>query len=652
MDRINLKSGLIISEILHRTVMPSETIARVEKYLSYKAITELSCLDDMEIPVFAVIYNDIGNAYWGKGLDRELAKASALMELVERTNSGSTDKNRIIKASYNDMRDRAVSRFDLVPTNIQRDLYTREIYDSLEIPWYPCYSLFQDREVYLPASLVGLNVNEDFSDREDTNGLASGNTIEEAVNHALCELIERHAFDIYYFNNTSMEMIDPFSCRIELIHGLAENLVKKGYSFYLADITRDLPVPVVSLMMRKEGEDPCKAFTYLSSPGCHPHPEIAFLRCITEIAQTRARYLYGKAVFKEYQARTSRPEELFNHDLSRRMKHSSKKGFDQMRNICSKDLKTELDIILDYLKKKGMQVYIADLTSPGIPIPTVRVIVRNLQPVISADMQHDSQFSRVSFHLKDYTDILRFAEHNRKERVKNEDRIIEGDCGILKIRLCHLYLTIRDYDRGLDISEKLYQQDPSCRSYGMLYGEFLKRKKRYNESAHVFEALMKAAGERKDIIEIAYQLVEIYDFMNKPEQSEEYISLILGLYPPRKLPSQPELRTLYIKAQLRRLNSDIKKAESVYQKERSPYHADRLFQMHFQKRDFKKALFYASEVVDQNPELLFGWQRLIDSYIALGDEDRANTARAEAVSHFASLGYSREKMQKVFGIKE
>ncbi len=652
MDKITLKSGLILSEILHRTVLPSDTIARVEQYADYKALTDLSYLDDMGIPVFAIIHNEIGNAYWGKGLNTEFAKASALMEFVERRNASNPDRSRIIHASYNDICDMAVSRFDLIPTNIQRELYTKEVYDSIDIDWYPCYSLFEDKEVYIPASLVCLNANRDFSDREDTNGLASGNTMEEAVIHGLCELIERHSFDIYYYNKRPLELIDPFSCSIGLISELVENLSKKGFSFYLADHTMGLPVPVVSLILKRDGEYPYKAFTYMSSPGCHPHPEVAFLRCITEIAQTRTRYFYGKAVFKEYQARTDKPESLFNCELEKRMQIKTKKRFDKMLSISSRDIKTELDIILDYLKKKNLGVYIADLTSEDVPIPTIRVIVRNLQPVISADLNVDDQFSRISVYLDKYDAIEKFAEKNRKERIENENRIIKGDCEILKLRLCHLYKTIRDYERGLEIAEDLYRQSPESKEYALLYGELLFHKKRYAESSEVFEKLLKTVMDRRDIIACAYHLVEIYNYMHNEQKAEGYIDLILGLYPPNKLPSETEIREMYIKIQVIRLNSEIKASELLYEKEKSPYTADKLFQLYFQKRDYKRALLYAREVVDQNPELLFGWQHLIDSYKASDDNQNAVKTREKAVSYFISLGYSEEKIKKIFEIKE
>lgn len=648
MSKICLKSGLILSEILHRTVMPEQTIARVDRYADYLSLTELSCLDDLGIPVYAIVHNEIGNAFWGKGLTHELAKASALMEFVERKNAMSVDKSKIITCSFNEIKDKAISRFDLIPTNIQRELYTKEIYDNLEIQWFPCYSLFEDKDVYLPASLVGIQKKTDFSDRIDTNGLASGNNIEEALLHGLCELIERHAFDLFYFNKRELKLIDPYSCRIEIISELVERLSSLGFDFYLADHTEEFPVSVVSLIVQRRGESPVTTSTYTFAPGCHPHPEIAFLRCITEIAQVRVRFLYGKAVFKEYYSRTERPGVLFDNELLKRKNISKKKTFGDVLNISSRDIKTELDIILDYLKKNNLMVYIADMTSDNIPIPSIRVIVKNLQPVISPDFTVDNQFVRVSEHMNIYNDILKHSEINRKQRIENENKIIAGDSDVLKSRLCSLYKLIRDYDRGLEIAGMLYRQKPDNKEYAVMYGEFLLKKKKFVESADVFEGLMRVISDRRDIIICAHYLFEIYSQLGDENRSEEYIDIILGLYPPKKLPSDQEIREIYIKAQLAKLDNDIRSAEALYSKDRTPYTADKLFLLNFKKNDYKKALLYANDVVEMNPNLVFGWQHLIEAYKALNENEKANEKQNDAVNYFVSLGYSREKIDRLF----
>lgn len=648
MDKIRINPSIVLSELLHRTVSPEDTIMKAENYCKYKGLTELTYLDDTEVPVYAIVHNEIGNSYWGKGLNNLLAKASALMEFAERSNTINFDRGRIFNASYNDIADRAVSRFDLVPTNIQRELYSREIYNSLNINWYPCYSLFEDKEVFLPASLVGLNINTDFSDREDTNGLASGNCMEEALLHGLCELIERHAFDIYYFNKKPIELIDPFSCRIDVIRELVEALSAKGFKFYLADNTMDNPVSVVSLIMIRDGEQVFTPYTFTSAPGCHPHPEISFLRCITEIAQARVRYFYGKSVFKEYIERTVEPEALFNNELQKRKNAGKQKDIGDVLNISRRDIKEELNIILDYLRKRDMNVYIADLTSKEIPIPTIRVIVRNLQPVISADFRTTQQFVRVSSFLNDFDNIVNFSEQNRIDRIKNEDRIMEGDCRIFKYRLCFLYKIIRDFDRGIKLSHKLYCQYPEDKACITTYGEFLYLGGRYTDALEVFNGLMETLSERNDIISCAYFLMKIYFKLKRQREASEYIELILGLYPSDKLPSKPDIRELYVKTQLIKLKRDIEEAKCGYAKEKTPYTADKLFLLYYRKKDYQNALFYAKEVVKMNPNLVFGWQHLINAYDMLELDKDAKRTYDDAVGYFTGLGYSLEKVNGLF----
>jgi ribosomal protein S12 methylthiotransferase accessory factor len=71
------------------------------------------------------------------------------------------------------------------------------------IPWYPGYDIMRNEEVWVPAHAVFHPVPRIMGKlfRTSTNGIASGNTYEEAVFHSLCELIERDAWSLVEASN-------------------------------------------------------------------------------------------------------------------------------------------------------------------------------------------------------------------------------------------------------------------------------------------------------------------------------------------------------------------------------------------------------------------------------------------------------------------
>ena len=63
------------------------------------------------------------------------------------------------------------------------------------MPWYEGFDIISNEEIFVPAHAVFHPLPPRFLGpfRTSTNGLASGNTFEEAVFHALSEVIERDA---------------------------------------------------------------------------------------------------------------------------------------------------------------------------------------------------------------------------------------------------------------------------------------------------------------------------------------------------------------------------------------------------------------------------------------------------------------------------
>ncbi|MBK7858024.1 MAG: YcaO-like family protein [Archangiaceae bacterium] len=122
-----------------------------------------------------------------------------------------------------------------------------------------------------------------------SNGLASGNVLEEAVAHALEELIERDAEAIFTFRGKHLEHpMHRDYARLDLrtlperARGLVEQVTAAGRTVKLIDATTDVGIPVVLC----EIDGACGA-------GAHSHAERAVLRAITEAVQTSTIHVQG-----------------------------------------------------------------------------------------------------------------------------------------------------------------------------------------------------------------------------------------------------------------------------------------------------------------------------------------------------------------------
>jgi len=125
--------------------------------------------------------------------------------------------------------------------------------------------------------------------RSDSNGLASGNVIEEAILHALFEVIERDALSIAdQEHDLGRRLIIGTECAArEILDRFEEN----GIDIHLWLLAGKTGIPTVAAAADDTvTKDP--AMLVIGS-GTHTCPEIAALRALTEVAQSRGSYLQG-----------------------------------------------------------------------------------------------------------------------------------------------------------------------------------------------------------------------------------------------------------------------------------------------------------------------------------------------------------------------
>ena len=182
----------------HRAVSPEETLSRIESKMRVAGITrvaDITNLDRIGIPVFSSIRPTAeGGAisvYNGKGATPVEAKVSAMMEGIERYSAEVHDRELVTgKFSELSRSENALDPDELI-------LPEQSDHDQ-SIPWVTGYDLVNDEDIFVPASAVFHPLSDRYTQilRTNTNGLASGNEIEEAIFHGLSEVIERDAWSL------------------------------------------------------------------------------------------------------------------------------------------------------------------------------------------------------------------------------------------------------------------------------------------------------------------------------------------------------------------------------------------------------------------------------------------------------------------------
>jgi ribosomal protein S12 methylthiotransferase accessory factor len=367
------------TDATHRVVPPEETLAAIEHMMPSVGITEvrdITPLDRVGIPVFLAMGRIEGAAalFKGKGPNATEAKVSAMMEAVERYCS-TLDRDAITVGPASLLKGPAISPSSLILPNPYA--YS----EGMSLGWVPVTNIVNNMDMYVPANAVYHPYPMDMGwlFRSNTNGMASGNCTEEAILHALCEVIERDAWSLAELAPRVAFNLD-YDGDDATILGMLEAFSDAQVEITLKDITSDIGVPTfVAMADDVLTRDP----TLLTiGVGTHLSPRIALIRALTEVAQSRLSQIYEN----ENNPSAAAMKRGMGYD---RLKAMNSKWFTQSKNtIRFSDVPShatsyvldDIFTILDALCSRSLStVAVADLTRKDIGIPVVRVIVPGLE---------------------------------------------------------------------------------------------------------------------------------------------------------------------------------------------------------------------------------------------------------------------------------
>ena len=220
----------------------------------------------------------------GKGASPEQARASALMELMERYAFFTFWEREpyMEELTYSEAMDRFGS--DCLPL----EEVTRSVHDSLDaqkalavmncVRWrfYPATCLSTGKTVWLPLDW--------FKTLSEFNGSSCGNTQEESLLQGICELIERHTCALVDKDHQVTATIDQATLQDPVLLDLCKRFKDQGIHLVLKDFSMGMPVPTVGAIAWDPATFPEKSEIVFTA-GTASSPVKAAIRAVTEVAQ-------------------------------------------------------------------------------------------------------------------------------------------------------------------------------------------------------------------------------------------------------------------------------------------------------------------------------------------------------------------------------
>jgi ribosomal protein S12 methylthiotransferase accessory factor len=362
-----------------RAIPLDETLKKIEPKVPAAGITrvaDITNLDRIGIPVFSCIRPTAEDGaitvYNGKGATVEESRISAIMEGIERYSAEVHDRKFRV-AMYQELvgHGTVLDPKDLIlPEGAETDRLMSwcEGFDiaNNETVWIPVYSVFHP----VPPRHRG-------PFRTSTNGLASGNTMEEAIFHALSEVIERDAWSMV----ESTRDTGPAVVNIDdpTIRDMQKKFADAQVEVTVRDITSDIGIPTMAAIADDVMlKDPSLLTIGI---GTHTSARIAVMRALTEVAQSRLTQIHGA----REDTTLADLRKKMGYDRAKRInkywfKDNGTVNYGDIPCLDTDDFLKDITYIIEALNKKGLdRVIVVDLTREEIGIPVVRVIVPGLE---------------------------------------------------------------------------------------------------------------------------------------------------------------------------------------------------------------------------------------------------------------------------------
>ena len=381
--------------------IPSNTIKRIKNGLQKL---------DLESEYYPFRVSD--NIYWGrvwidsirivcngKGLTPELAEASAYAELAERLSAGlfypvfeeqvrfnvpglyDEETNRFLNYewmegyiySHQDDLENPLRIEDLLANeNHLTDNDIEDIKNSrMARHWVDGFSIIREETVKVPVNFVAYI--------HGSNGMAAGNTIEEAMIQATCEIFERHSQIRSIKSEQIVPSIDSDSIENQNIRDMIKFYSGNNVDVMIKDLSFDGLIPCIGVLFINKNLRTDRLEHRILIPGASFNLEEALARCFTEGMQGRETLLAPRPELDRPLVHRSKVNDyymLMKCGISLKDISFLDQGETRTyKNIKIKDVLSEIEEIKKICKVFNTDYILLNYTHPVLDFPVVRVII-------------------------------------------------------------------------------------------------------------------------------------------------------------------------------------------------------------------------------------------------------------------------------------
>lgn len=300
-----------IQKMHYKDNSPEETIDKIKSILSELEIeTEETSLDESSIGTYSLRVNIKGttNGTNGKGVSMPYARASAYAEFMERLQNGLLTQTNRFGEKQSENSDKKYRAYD------EKILSTRELFEQGD-PYLEQYFKLRGKENlsleekidefqkvnrmdYMFRSVNGSYLSIPFYSVRDkkiyyipsftyersygSNGMAAGNTAEEAIVQSISEIYERYVQKKLFLEQPSLpDVPDEYIKKFPYVYEIFQKLREiEGYQVRMLDCSLGGKYPVAGLFMTN-----LDTGSYGLKLGCHPDYGVAMERTLTEATQ-------------------------------------------------------------------------------------------------------------------------------------------------------------------------------------------------------------------------------------------------------------------------------------------------------------------------------------------------------------------------------
>ncbi len=539
---------------------PEETIARIRRILEKHRIfieepdKGLSFNYHNRFYSFRIRIKGTNLGVNGKGITKELAMASALAEFMERLqNFLIFEPSTGVRVSFNPSVERKFPFYfdanekivppedfpempsDFKVSNLGSDNFFSfwEIYKKIlikqdkSIPFLPFYNVMGNHITYLPVIVKSIY---------GSNGMAAGNTPEEAIVQGLSEILERYVMTQVYLKEISLPSVpDKYLKKYAPYqYHMIKSIEETGdYRVIVKDCSLGKGFPVIGVIFFLRYSN-----KYAFKLGSDPDISIALERCLTEFFQGKDKRNmdYKMLPIDLCPSFKVRDIEYDMVKVTNGQLHYPDSIFDDSRDFSpfvtfnSASQKERLKFLLDFIKKRDHNIYIRDVSFLGfnsyyIIIPGMSEVsygTLKLNPKRDFDrMEYLSNLSSLDKGelQKLALDLDGFILKNR--RTLNVNDYLGGIYPSMRLDLSLLISVIyyklgdfkKSYKHHVSFLENLNNHGNYRLYYFQVVKEFLSLSTRYGRNSEKKKQMLMSLFDKDTVREVIHNYEDINNFL-------------------------------------------------------------------------------------------------------------------------------------------